>query len=81
MNSALLLILTGPNCWNHVTAITTRNTQNKIQNFLPHRLEDMRAPILVKNTKKWVFTTMFSMNINKKNLHSGKQLYWGTEIL
>ena len=52
MNSALLLILTGPNCWHHFTATTTRNTQNKFQKFLPHRLEDMRAPILVKNTQK-----------------------------
>ncbi len=56
MNLALLLILTGPKCWNHFAAITTINTQNKFQIFLPHLLEDMRAPILVKkNTKKWFF--------------------------
>ena len=66
MNLASLLILTGPNCWHHFTAMTTRNTQNKFRKILLHRLEDMRAPILVKKNKKvGFFITIYSMNINK----------------
>ena len=35
MNSAILLILTGPHCWHHFTAITTKNTPNKVQFLCP----------------------------------------------
>ena len=56
MNSALLLILTPPNGLYHFIVIAARNTQNKFQNFLPHRMEDMRVTILVKNSKIWVFS-------------------------
>ncbi len=42
----------------------------------------MRATILVKNSKKGVFfTIIYLMNINKKKLHTQKQLRVGTEIL
>ena len=55
---ALLLILTGPNCWHHYTAMITRNPQSKFQNFLPRCLEDMRATIQPK--KLWILWLGFA---------------------
>ena len=60
MNSAILLILTGQICWHHLTAnfFTAPFGRYKRSNFGQ------------KHQKSGVFTTFYSMNIDKKNLHS-----------
>ncbi len=57
-----------PNSYNisKMERTTSLETHKMNFNFLLCCLEDMRASILVKNTKKWVFTTFYLVNIKKK---------------